>query len=43
MAVFLFFKGKELPKTKISHNKKMRKKGIECALSIHLALLTECV
>jgi len=33
MAVFMFFKGKEFPKTKIGHNKKMREKGIECAFS----------
>jgi flagellar basal body-associated protein FliL len=33
MAVYLFFKGKEFPKTKIGHNKKMRDKGIECAFS----------
>ncbi len=33
MAVFLFFKDKEFPKTKIGHNKKMREKGIECAFS----------
>jgi len=33
MAVYLFFKGKEFPKTKIGHNKKMKQKGIECAFS----------
>jgi len=33
MAVFLFVKGKEFPKTKIGHNKKMKEKGIECAFS----------
>ncbi len=33
MAVFLFVKGREFPKTKIGHNKKMKEKGIECAFS----------
>jgi hypothetical protein len=33
LAVFMFFKGREFPKTKIGHNKKMREKGIECAFS----------
>ena len=31
MAVFLLFKRREFPKTKIGHNKKMKEKGIECA------------
>jgi len=33
MALFLLFKGKEFPKTKIGHNKKIKEKGIECAFS----------
>ena len=33
MAIYLFFKGKEFPNTKIGHNKKMKQKGIECAFS----------
>jgi len=33
MAIYLFFKGKEFPITKIGHNKKMKQKGIECAFS----------
>ena len=33
MAVFLFVKGKEFPKTQIGHNKKMKEKGIECAFT----------
>ena len=33
MSVFLFFKGRKFPNSKIGHNKKMREKGIECVFS----------
>ncbi len=33
MSLFLFFKGRKFPNSKIGHNKKMREKGIECVFS----------